>query len=618
MLKILLLYQFIYIFPLINNKLNYIINIVDIRYELAYTNYSIINVIILTQDKINNYLEFEAYLISEDKQNKLFLKCFNINIKTIKCFSKKKKYFNQKLRYFFYYNCLNNCKLSLNNKTIYKDKNSISLIFKPEIYKNQILYSNNKVVKIKKNKTMINAGYLYLSRKSKNLLINPKNGFNKYIEQNNYISTYKTLNEYRSITSYKEAIRKGFHILDADILFTKDKIPVICHETKLEKISNGEGLLTSKTLKELKKLDFYYDKYKKEKILTFEEFLQFSKDNNIIIDLDLAHIDFIRYFKNNDDYIKIIIDLVKKYNMFNSIIFNSGDNILKLLKLKKYKNDIAISISEMNEKKNIEKIKDKFNDSIITIYNMGNLLSGKKIEKETVKYGLSLQKKIKAAKVNDIYFAEKLFSWGVNFITTQYLHPFQLKNEKEAPIKIKCNYLYFKKFSACKIDKDIFLKDNEIYNIYYSENIYNLYEDININPIGEFKYINTNINHKLYYICKYLNIEKGIIKIIISNKLKKGKIIRGIIGPNFDNVANYYLFDFICKGNNRHYLKCLIIKENKDKLVYKGNYLIYSLENYSFNPEQLQIFLNNEKKEKYIFFFYIILICIIIIKININ
>jgi hypothetical protein len=112
----------------------------------------------------------------------------------------------------------------------------------------------------------------------------------------------------------------------------------------------------------------------------------------------------------------------------------------------------------------------------------------------------------------------------------------------------------------------------------------------------------------LYYICKDLNIQKGIINIIISNKLKKGQIIRGIIGPNFDNVANYYLFDFICKGNNRHYLKCLIVNKNKDKLLYKGNYLIYSLENYSFNPEKLEIFLYNEKKEKYIFFFYIILI----------
>jgi hypothetical protein len=140
-------------------------------------------------------------------------------------------------------------------------------------------------------------------------------------------------------------------------------------------------------------LDFYYDKYKNEKILTFEELLKFSKDNNIIIDLDLYHLDYKRYFNNTDDYVKIIIDIVEKYDMFNSIIFNDGNNIFKLLKLTKFKKDIAISISQMNEKKSIEKIKDKFNESKIIIYNMGNLLYGKTINKETVKYGLSLKKK---------------------------------------------------------------------------------------------------------------------------------------------------------------------------------------------------------------------------------
>ena len=93
----------------------------------------------------------------------------------------------------------------------------------------------------------------------------------------------------------------------------------------------------------------------------------------------------------------------------------------------------------MNDKKNIENIKDKFNDSKILIYNMGNLLYGGTINYESVKYGLSLGKKIKAAKVNDRKFADKLFSWGVNYITTQYLYPFQLKNEKEESLKIKCS-----------------------------------------------------------------------------------------------------------------------------------------------------------------------------------
>ena len=174
--------------------------------------------------------------------------------------------------------------------------------------------------------------------------------------------------------------------------------------------------------------------------------------------------DFKKYFNETNEYAKIIINTVKKYNYFNSIIFNSGHNIEKISILKKIKNDIAISIDDMNKKENIEKIKDKFNGSKRIIYNMGNLLYGNNIDENTVKYGLSLGHKIKAAKVNDIEFANKIIKWGVNYITTQNLHPFLIKNEKEEPIQIKCTSLFLHDYSECKLDKNIKLIDNKIYN----------------------------------------------------------------------------------------------------------------------------------------------------------
>ena len=571
----------------------------DIKYEINYRNDSMIKVIIFTNNEIKNNITFIGYLKSDDKKDEIATKCLNLNTKIIECLLEKEYFINYKKKYFFYYFCLNDCLLLINNKKSFEDKNRISFIFKPKILKNQTLYKNYKKFFIKNDKNIINYGFLFYTRKSKKILQNLNNSFNKYIQQNNFISSYKTLKEYRSLTSYKEAIKKGFHIIDADLLFTKDKIPVICHEINLEKISDGKGLLSSKTLDELKKLNFFYDKYKNEKILTLEEFLKFSKDNNIIIDLDLSHIDYIKYFKNTDEYAKIIINTVKKYKMFNSIFFNNGNYINKILKLKKFNKNIAISISNMNERKNIEKIKNKYNDSKIIIYNMGNLLYGKHIDEQTVKYGLSLGRKIKAAKVNDKKFADKLFKWGVNYIMTQHLEPFLLKNQNEEPIKIKCNPLILNELSECEIDNNSPLIDNEIYNIYYSENIKHPLKAINENPIGEFKYINTNNNNKLYYILKYLNFKKGIIIIIISNKLKRGEKITGIIGPNYDNVAKCYQYNFICDGNNNNYLICKILKDDKDKIEYKGNYSIYSLDNYSYNYleiEKIKIYKNKKNK----------------------
>ena len=121
---------------------------------------------------------------------------------------------------------------------------------------------------------MLSNGFLYITKKSKKILTQPKNGFNKYIELNNYIFrgglTSFTLN------AYKEAIRRGYKMVDADILFTKDKIPVVSHGGDLSTISNGTGKLFEKTYDELEKLDFgskINKLYSGETILKFEDLL---------------------------------------------------------------------------------------------------------------------------------------------------------------------------------------------------------------------------------------------------------------------------------------------------------------------------------------------------------
>ena len=226
-----------------------------------------------------------------------------------------------------------------------------------------------------------------------------------------------------------------------------------------------------------------------------------------------------------------------------------------------------------------------------------------RIEENTVKYGLSLGHKIKAAKVNNIDFSNKILKWGVNYITTQYLHPFMISNEKEDPIKIKCTSSFSSMFSECKLDFDLI--DNEIYNIYYSENIYNLSEDINEIPIGKFKYLNTNFNNKLFYSIKYINFSKGILQLYTSNKIKKKTKLKGVIGPKYDNVAKCYQYNFICMGINKNYVNCKINKNELNKVKYNGNYTVYYLDNYSLNKKKIEIL----DKNKYFvdFFFYLII-----------
>ena len=230
--------------------------------------------------------------------------------------------------------------------------------------------------------------------------------------------------------------------------------------------------------------------------MKLDDLLKLCKENDIILDLDLAHLDYPEVLKNMYNYLTILIKHIEKYDMINSIVFNDQRKFVFNI-MNSIRKDLSFSINGMNKKKSIEKIKDKYQDSKILIYNMGLLQFGRTINKETVKYGISLGKKIKAAKIDNITFANKVVSWGVNFICTNKLHSFLMKNEKEEPIKVKCQVSKDnEKISNCEINENVNLIDNEIYNIYYSSNIYNYSENIVEEPIGEFKYVNCFKNIK--------------------------------------------------------------------------------------------------------------------------
>jgi len=599
------------------------LSVVSISYELTYDETSIIKVTIKTYYEISQNIKFKAFLKTDDELHEHLLECENEFVDLISCSTSKNITLDTNKKYFFYYNKKKSgSDITFDGEDEYQDSNRISLIFNPEVEEGQILYKDDKKFYVKNDNNMVSGGYLYITRKSKKILQKNINGFNKNIELNNFIS-HCGLAGYRpqnTLIAFKEAIRRGYKIVDAELVFTKDKIPVICHGAKLNLVSNGEGDLTEKTFDELEKLDFgsIFDlKYKGEKILKFEELLKLCKENDIILDLDLGHVNY-KYFEDTDEYIKIIIELIEKYGMINSIFINSH-KVEVIEKFHSLNKNIIFSISGMNSKENMESINKKYNNSSIKIYNIGGLTTGGKINEEIVKYGISLGKKIKASKIDEIDFANKVVSWGVNFICTNNLHPFLMRNEKEEPIIATCTQSNMdEEKSECEIDEDYNLIDNEIYNIYYSKNIYNLSEDIVEKPIGEFKYVDTNLLDEYYYDINHFDFKNGIIKLNISNIVKKGETINGLVGPTYDNVAECYIYDFTCKGNGNHDLDCIINKKDPNKVPYDGDYKIYSLEGYSLNKEQLYYKLNYQKNLKRLkisiltIVVVVIIICIIV------
>ena len=241
------------------------------------------------------------------------------------------------------------------------------------------------------------------------------------------------------------------------------------------------------------------------------------------------------------------------------------------------------------------------------ILSVGEITSENSLNEDTIRELSSLGYKIKVGPVDERNYAEKIESWGVNFITTKNLPPFLIESDKEEPIIVRCVPVD-DEHSECEIEDDYILKDNEWYNIYYSENIYNLSQDIDISPLGDFQYVDTNILDELYYKVNKFSFDRGIINLNLSKILKKGEEIYGVVGPDYNNVAECYKYNFICEGNNSFTVDCQIKKEEEGKVEYKGvNYGIYSLEDYSLNefetdertiPEETYIeYIADEKKK---------------------
>lgn len=92
-----------------------------------------------------------------------------------------------------------------------------------------------------------------------------------------------------TMAAFTKGIEMGADYIEIDVQMSKDHIPVIIHDTTLDRTTNGTGKVSDYTLKELKALDagsWFGDEYTGETIPTFEEFLvEFGGKINILIEL---------------------------------------------------------------------------------------------------------------------------------------------------------------------------------------------------------------------------------------------------------------------------------------------------------------------------------------------
>lgn len=142
-----------------------------------------------------------------------------------------------------------------------------------------------------------------------------------------------------TMQAFERAIDMGCHGIETDVHLTKDGIAVLCHDEKIDRTTNGSGLIMDFTYKELCRYDAgikFGDEFKSQKIPTLIELLELVKDKCISVNLEL---------KNNrieyENLEKLVIKMVYEYNLEDKTIISSF-NHYSVMKCKEFDNKIKL------------------------------------------------------------------------------------------------------------------------------------------------------------------------------------------------------------------------------------------------------------------------------------
>ncbi len=132
-----------------------------------------------------------------------------------------------------------------------------------------------------------------------------------------------------SLAALGAAIALGAQEIEIDVRFTSDKVPVVAHDSNLERISNGTGFIEEKTFAELRTLDFSEGRphFEGLQIATFEEVLsRFARHAILNLHLKTDEQEGEVY---PDWQMEMVLELLYKYDMAAHTYFMGCDAVME-------------------------------------------------------------------------------------------------------------------------------------------------------------------------------------------------------------------------------------------------------------------------------------------------
>ena len=158
------------------------------------------------------------------------------------------------------------------------------------------------------------------------------------------MKTYKTLSENRpwiwahrgasghapenTMEAFRLAQEMGADGVEIDVYFSKDGEIVICHDSKIDRTSNGQGEIEEYTLAELKQFDFGFRFYEGKRhgirIPTIDELYEFVKATGLKVNVEIK--------TSSPKMPEALVNKAREYGV-EDLIYYSAFNHLQLARL---------------------------------------------------------------------------------------------------------------------------------------------------------------------------------------------------------------------------------------------------------------------------------------------
>lgn len=157
---------------------------------------------------------------------------------------------------------------------------------------------------------------------------------------------YSTVAPENTLPAYKLARQMGFYYVETDISITSDNVPVLLHDTTIDRTSNGTGNIADMTFEQVREYDFgswKNAKYAGTKIPSFAEFMSLCKA------LELhPYIEIKSTQTFSQTQIEMLVDIVRSYGMADKVTWISfSDTYLSHVKNHNSKARIGFVVSNV-------------------------------------------------------------------------------------------------------------------------------------------------------------------------------------------------------------------------------------------------------------------------------